>query len=56
MLPNVIIHVGLSEDGRIDWGGGSDNPYYELVQKLSADRDISGSNTLFSPLKRASSP
>jgi 2,5-diamino-6-(ribosylamino)-4(3H)-pyrimidinone 5'-phosphate reductase len=46
MLPYVILHIGISADGRIDWGLGSDNPYYELVPQLSADTDISGSNTI----------
>jgi 2,5-diamino-6-(ribosylamino)-4(3H)-pyrimidinone 5'-phosphate reductase len=38
--------MGISVDGRIDWGGGSDNPYYELVEQFGADADISGSNTI----------
>lgn len=46
MLPYVILHIGISLDGRIDWGGGSDNPYYELVEQFGADTDISGSNTI----------
>ncbi len=46
MLPYVIIHIGMSVDGRIDWGGGADNPYYELVREFRADTDISGSNTM----------
>jgi 2,5-diamino-6-(ribosylamino)-4(3H)-pyrimidinone 5'-phosphate reductase len=46
MQPYVILHMGISLDGRIDWGGGSDNPYYELVEQFCADTDISGSNTI----------
>jgi 2,5-diamino-6-(ribosylamino)-4(3H)-pyrimidinone 5'-phosphate reductase len=46
MLPYVIMHIGVSVDGRIDWGGGADNPYYELVQQFGADTDLSGSNTI----------
>ncbi len=46
MLPYVILHVGISLDGRIDWGGGLDNPYYELVGQFGADADVSGSNTI----------
>jgi 2,5-diamino-6-(ribosylamino)-4(3H)-pyrimidinone 5'-phosphate reductase len=38
--------MGISLDGRVDWGGGSDNPYCELVEQLGADTDISGSNTI----------
>ncbi len=46
MLPYVVLHMGISVDGRIDWGGGSDNPYYELVEQFGVDTDISGSNTI----------
>lgn len=46
MQPYVILHMGISLDGRIDWGGGSGNPYYELVEQLGADTDLSGSNTI----------
>jgi 2,5-diamino-6-(ribosylamino)-4(3H)-pyrimidinone 5'-phosphate reductase len=46
MKPYVILHMGINLDGRIDWGGGSDNPYYELVEQFGADTDISGSNTI----------
>jgi 2,5-diamino-6-(ribosylamino)-4(3H)-pyrimidinone 5'-phosphate reductase len=46
MLPYVILHMGVSVDGRMDWGGGSDNPYYELVEQFGADTDISGSDTI----------
>lgn len=46
MLPYVILHMGISLDGRIDWGGGADNPYYELVEQFSVDTDVSGSNTI----------
>jgi 2,5-diamino-6-(ribosylamino)-4(3H)-pyrimidinone 5'-phosphate reductase len=46
MLPYVVLHIGVSVDGRIDWGLGTDNPYYELVQQFGADTDLSGSNTI----------
>lgn len=46
MQPYVILHMGISLDGRIDWGGDADNPYYELVEQFGADTDISGSNTI----------
>ncbi len=46
MQPYVILHVGMSLDGRIDWGLGADNPYYELIEQFEADTDISGSNTI----------
>ena len=46
MQPYVILHMGISLDGRIDFGGGSDNPYYELVHQFGVDTDLSGSNTI----------
>ena len=46
MQPYVIVHAGISVDGRIDWGVGSDSPYYALVEQFGADTDISGSNTI----------
>jgi 2,5-diamino-6-(ribosylamino)-4(3H)-pyrimidinone 5'-phosphate reductase len=46
MQPYVILHVGMSLDGRIDWGVGPDTPYYALVEQFGADTDISGSNTI----------
>src|SRR5512139_3847230 len=45
MLPYVILHMGVSVDGRIDWGLAPDSPYYDLVPLFNADTDISGSNT-----------
>jgi 2,5-diamino-6-(ribosylamino)-4(3H)-pyrimidinone 5'-phosphate reductase len=46
MQPYVILHMGISLDGRIDWGGDADSPYYDLVEQFGADTDISGSNTI----------
>ncbi len=46
MLPKVILHTGISVDGRIDWGIGEEGPYYMLVEKFGADADLSGSNTI----------
>jgi 2,5-diamino-6-(ribosylamino)-4(3H)-pyrimidinone 5'-phosphate reductase len=46
MLPRVIIHMGVSVDGRYDWGLELDTPYYEIVQRLKPDVDLSGSNTI----------
>jgi len=46
MLPTVIIHVGVSLDGRYDWSLDVESPYYEIVQMLESDADLSGSNTM----------
>jgi len=46
MLPTVIIHMGISLDGRYDWSSVGDSPYYEIVQALKADADLSGSHTI----------
>lgn len=46
MLPRVILHMGVSVDGRYDWALGPDTPYYEIVQLLEADADLSGSRTM----------
>jgi 2,5-diamino-6-(ribosylamino)-4(3H)-pyrimidinone 5'-phosphate reductase len=46
MLPRVILHMGVSVDGRYDWAVAHDSPYYEIVQLLEADADLSGSQTM----------
>ncbi len=46
MLPYVILHIGVSVDGRIDWGTGEEGPYYMLAGRLGADADLSGSATI----------
>lgn len=45
MLPKVIMHIGVSLDGRIDWGV-AEGPYYDVVSALKADVDLSGSGTM----------
>lgn len=45
-LPKIILHTGVSVDGRIDWGIGEEGPYYMLVGKFGADADLSGSSTI----------
>jgi 2,5-diamino-6-(ribosylamino)-4(3H)-pyrimidinone 5'-phosphate reductase len=45
-LPKVILHMGLSVDGRDDWGAVSGSPYYELVARFQANVDLSGSKTI----------
>jgi 2,5-diamino-6-(ribosylamino)-4(3H)-pyrimidinone 5'-phosphate reductase len=46
MRPRVILHMGVSVDGRYDWALAPDTPYYEIVQLLEADADLSGSQTM----------
>ncbi|MGE5249415.1 MAG: dihydrofolate reductase family protein [Bacteroidota bacterium] len=50
MLPYVILHMGVSVDGRIDWGLAPDSPYYDLVPLFNADTDLSGSVTMLTGL------
>ena len=49
MLPRVIIHSGVSLDGRMDGGGGGAEDmglYYELAATWNADAMLSGSETM----------
>ncbi len=46
MLPSVILHMGVSVDGRIDWGTGEEGPYYAIATQFGQDLDLSGSNTI----------
>ncbi len=46
MNPHVIIHMGISLDGRIDWGFSPSSPYYDLVSSFHADLDLSGTGTM----------
>jgi len=46
MLPRVILHIGVSVDGRIDWGQDDVGLYYELAARWNAEAMLSGSNTM----------
>ncbi|MBS1245658.1 MAG: riboflavin biosynthesis protein RibD C-domain protein [Chloroflexi bacterium] len=46
MLPHVILHTGMSVDGRIDWGVGNEGLYYELAARSNADAMLTGSRTM----------
>ena len=46
MLPHVILHIGMSVDGRIDWGVGDEGLYYELAARFNADAMLTGSRTM----------
>jgi len=46
MLPRVILHIGVSVDGRIDWGQDDVGLYYELAARSNAEAMLSGSNTM----------
>jgi 2,5-diamino-6-(ribosylamino)-4(3H)-pyrimidinone 5'-phosphate reductase len=46
MLPHVILHIGMSVDGRTDWGVGDEGLYYELAARFNADAMLTGSRTM----------
>jgi 2,5-diamino-6-(ribosylamino)-4(3H)-pyrimidinone 5'-phosphate reductase len=46
MLPHVILHVGMSLDGRLDWTSIDQGLYYEIAARLAPDAILSGSNTI----------
>lgn len=48
MMPRVILHNGVTVDGRMDWfmGGGDMGLYYELAARWNADAMLSGSHTM----------
>jgi len=46
MIPHVIIHVGISLDGRLDWGFSPNSPYFDLISSFHADLDLSGTGTM----------
>ncbi len=46
MIPHIIIHMGISLDGRIDRGFSPNSPYYDLISSFHADLDLSGTGTM----------
>jgi 2,5-diamino-6-(ribosylamino)-4(3H)-pyrimidinone 5'-phosphate reductase len=46
MKPKVILHIGCSLDGRIDWLKPDNFLYYRVMQDWSVDAMLSGSNTI----------
>lgn len=46
MKPYVVLHIGMSLDGRIDWSRVKDSPFYDLVSSFRAGADLSGSATM----------
>lgn len=53
MLPRVILHNGISVDGRYDWYTGDVGLYYELAGRLEGDAMLSGSNTILAAFAAA---
>ena len=53
MLPRVIIHNGVSVDGRMDWFDGDLGLYYGLAAQLEAEAILSGSQTMLAGLDAA---
>jgi 2,5-diamino-6-(ribosylamino)-4(3H)-pyrimidinone 5'-phosphate reductase len=56
MLPRVILHNGISVDGRYDWYTGDVGLYYELAGRLESDAMLSGSNTVLAAFASAEAP
>ena len=56
MLPHVILHVGMSVDGRIDWGVGDEGLYYELAARFNADAMLTGSRTMLAAYAAQDTP
>jgi len=46
MLPKIILHIGCSVDGRIDWIKPDNFLYYRLIRDWKMDAMISGSTTM----------
>jgi 2,5-diamino-6-(ribosylamino)-4(3H)-pyrimidinone 5'-phosphate reductase len=53
MLPRVIIHNGVSVDGRMDWFNGDLGLYYALAGQLGAEAILAGSQTMLVGLDTA---
>lgn len=53
MLPRVIIHNGVSVDGRMDWFDVDLGLYYGLAGQLGAEAILSGSQTMLAGLDAA---
>ncbi len=56
MLPHVILHIGMSVDGRIDWGVGDEGLYYELAARFNADVMLTGSRTMLAAYASQDTP
>jgi 2,5-diamino-6-(ribosylamino)-4(3H)-pyrimidinone 5'-phosphate reductase len=56
MLPHVILHIGMSVDGRIDWGMGDEGLYYELAARFNADAMLTGSRTMLAAYATPDTP
>lgn len=46
MLPRVIVHNGVSADGRIDWFTGDVDLYYSLVDRWPHQVALTGADTM----------
>lgn len=54
MLPEIILHNGVSVDGRMDWFTGDIGLYYELAARWQIDAMLSGSNTMLAAPEQTS--
>jgi len=56
MLPHVILHIGMSVDGRIDWGVRDEGLYYEQAAHFKADAMLTGSRTMLAAYTTQDTP
>jgi 2,5-diamino-6-(ribosylamino)-4(3H)-pyrimidinone 5'-phosphate reductase len=56
MLPRVILHNGVSLDGRVDGYQGGIGQFYQVASAFQADAMLSGSDTLLIAYASAASP
>lgn len=56
MLPRIILHNGVSVDGRLDWFSGDVGLYYELAARFETEAILSGSETILAALAAEETP
>lgn len=49
MLPQIILHIAVSVDGRIDWFTPDVGQFYELIATWNEDATLAGSDTICKP-------
>ncbi len=54
MRPHVVLHSGVSADGRMDWAAGDIGLYYELAGRWEVDAVLCGSNTILAAFSTGS--
>ncbi len=56
MRPYVVVHSGVSADGRMDWAAGDLGLYYELAGRWDVDATLCGSNTILAAFPSGGNP